>query len=82
MTDERGFDPNNVLTCVTADQAQVGMKGYFADCLTTLREKFAQKYIQTLTRIFYEGYCARFEADNRACWMLFYPIEELENDNI
>lgn len=73
---KRGFDPNNVLTCVTADKAKVGTRGCFADNLATLREEFAQKNIYTLTRTFSEGICGRFEADNYLNWMLFYPIDE------
>ena len=72
---KRGFNPNKVLTCVTAAQAKVGMKGYFSDNLVSLREQFARKNIQTLTRVFSEEVFARFEADNMVNWALFYPIE-------
>lgn len=73
---ERKFDPSKVLTCVTADQAKVGMKGYFSDNLADLREEFAQKHIKTLTRILCEDCYARFKADNICCRVLFYPIDE------
>lgn len=74
--EKREFDPNKVLTCVTADKAKVGMRGYFADALASLREEFAQKNIHTLTRTFSEEVCARFEADNYLGWVLFYPVDE------
>lgn len=32
------FDKNKILTVVTADQAKVGQKGWFADVLDILRE--------------------------------------------
>ena len=73
---KREFNPNKVLTCVTAPKAKVGTRGCFADNLATLREEFAQKNIYTLTRTFSEGVCGRFEADNYLSWMLFYPIDE------
>ena len=74
---KREFDPNKVLTCVTADKAKVGMKGYFSDNLADLRKRFAQKNIRTLTIIFSEEHYARFGADN-SNWVLFYPIDEVE----
>lgn len=75
---KREFDPNKALTCVTADQARVGMKGYFADNLSSLRSNFIQKNVQTLTRIYSDESCTRFEADNYIGYVLFYPIEGVE----
>lgn len=75
---KREFDPNKVLTCVTAYKAEVGMNGYFADNLASLRGEFIQKNVQTLTRTFSEGVCARFEANNYISYILFYPIDDVE----
>ena len=75
---DRNFNTRNVLTAVTADKAKIGMRGYFADTMATLREEFAQKNVQTLTRVFSKDTCESFEADNYASWILFYPIDEFE----
>lgn len=76
LRQSRKFNTRNILTTATAYKARVGMKGCFADSLAVLREEFAQKNIQTLTRILSENACGRFEADNCLNWILFYPIDE------
>jgi hypothetical protein len=71
------FDPNKVLTCVTADKAKVGMKGYFADSLEFLKKEFAVNNIYTLYSINDESCCERFvDKTNYLSWTLFYPIDE------
>jgi hypothetical protein len=74
---KREFDINNVLTCVTADKAKVGMKGYFGDNLEFLRTKFEEKDIRTLTEIRDESYGLRFR-EKIDSWALFYPLNEVE----
>lgn len=78
LRQNRKFDPRNVITTATAYKARVGMKGCFADSLASLREEFAQKNIQTLTRVLSEEACTRFEADDCFHWILFYPVDEFE----
>lgn len=76
----REFDPSRVLTCVTANKAEIGMEGYFADNLVVLKERFYRKDINTkiLSKIRDEIYSARF-VDEACChYNLFYPIEEVE----
>lgn len=80
LRQNRVFDPSNVLTTVTADNARIGMKGYFADTLASLKKEFIQKNVQTLTRRFSEECYERFEADDSLCWALFYPIDIFEVD--
>lgn len=72
------LDPNKILTCVTADKAKVGMKGYFADNLENMKFQFATKRFQTLHRINSERNCARLVDNLGRYWYLFYPIDEGE----
>lgn len=75
--EKREFDPNKVLTCVTADKAKIGMRGYFADSLDYLKSQFAVNNIHTLYEIQKEDRCRRF-TDEGEHWALFYPIDEVE----
>lgn len=75
--EKREFDPDKILTCVTADKAKVGMRGYFADNLVGLEECFEEKDIRTLTEIKDESYGIRFR-EKIDSWALFYPIDEVE----
>lgn len=73
---KRKFDPNKVLTCVTADQAKVGMRGYVADDLWALKNDFKNNVVPyELVGIRGESYACRFETDD-STFVLFYPIEE------
>lgn len=75
---KRGFDPDKVLTCVTADKARVGMRGYFADDLNSLKRGFNSVHVShKLTEIHSEVYIYRFgnKIDDYA---LFYPIDDEE----
>lgn len=71
------IDINNILTSITADQAKEGMKGYFADSLSSLRTMFENK-VQTssLIEILDETHMCRFRQSGRGIYSLFYPIEE------
>lgn len=75
---KREFDPNKVLTSVTADKAKVGMKGCFADSLANMKFQFATKRVQILLEITGEEDCARFVDGSGNYWCLFYPIGEDE----
>lgn len=75
---KREFDPNKILTCVTAGKAKVGMKGYFADNLENMKFQFDTKRIQTLLKIKSGRNCARFVDNLGRYWYLFYPIDEVE----
>ena len=53
------------------------MKGYFADSLDTLEERFRDKIVYTLEDI-YKAVCShRFYAKGFS-FALFYPIDEVE----
>lgn len=75
--EKREFDPDKILTCVTADKAKVGMHGYFADNLVGLEACFEEKDIRTLTEIKDESYGIRFR-EKIDSWALFYPLDEVE----
>lgn len=71
------FDINKILTCVTADKAKVGMKGYFADYLSQLKTNFNRNALYKLTVIYSEDQVYRF-GNKINDYALFYPIEEME----
>ena len=72
----RKFDPSKVLTCVTADQAKAGMRGYAADDLRKLKDAFKNNVDPyELIAIRSESYACRFQT-NDTQYVLFYPIDE------
>lgn len=75
---KRGLTPNKVLTCVTADKAKVGMRGYFADNISTLKQFFKNNNVCELKRVLDEDTLYRFESSNYIAYALFYPIDEVE----
>lgn len=75
----RVFDKSKILTCVTADKAKVGMKGYFADDLALLEFNFYKNELYELSEIYDENCTYRFKDDIND-YALFYPIEEWKND--
>lgn len=75
---KRGFDPDKILTCVTADKAKVGMRGYFADNISTLKQFFKNNNVYELKRVLDEDTLYRFESSNYIAYALFYPIDEVE----
>lgn len=75
---KRKFDPNKVLTCVTANQAKVGMKGYFGDSLSFLKIMFKRHKISELIEISDETNWCRFRSSDDILYALFYPIDEVE----
>ena len=77
--EKREFDKSKVLTCVTADQAKVGMKGYFGDSLAFLKTEFEnRKQISELVEILDEKCMCRFRQSDGLIYSLFYPIEEVK----
>lgn len=74
---KREFDKNKILTSVTADQAKVGMKGYFADDLSELKDNFNSNALYKLSVIYNETYIYRF-GNKMNDYVLFYPIDEVE----
>lgn len=74
---KREFDTDKILTCITADKAKVGMRGYFGDTITLLKERFQDKP-HLLTEIRDEDFAHRFVNENNTNFSLFYPIEEVE----
>lgn len=76
---KREFDPDKILTCVTADKAKVGMKGYFADTLLSLRSRVENnEQISELIEILDEASMCRFKNNEHIKYFLFYPIDEIE----
>lgn len=75
---KREFDPDKILTCVTADKAKVGIRGYFADNISTLKQFFENNNVYELKRVLDEDTLYRFESSNYIAYALFYPIEEVE----
>lgn len=72
----RKFDKNKILTCVTADQAKVGSRGYFGDNLHGIKRRFETDTWENLAEV-YDEYCdVRFKSESGSKWALFYPIEE------
>lgn len=69
------FDSSKVLTCVTADKAKVGMRGYVANNLAELKSDFKNNTSYELIAIRDESYACRFETDDSG-YALFYPIDE------
>lgn len=57
----RVFDESKILTCVNADQAKVGMRGYFADGLAGLKMKFNNNKLYKLLGVCDEGCTYRIE---------------------
>jgi hypothetical protein len=77
--EKREFDPDKILTCVTADKAKVGMKGYFGDNIASLRTKFEKGgQISELIEILDEKNWCRFRYSKGIVYALFYPIDEVE----
>lgn len=77
------FDINKILTCVTADKAKVGMRGYFADNLADLKSRFKNNEVYELEQVLDISYGYRFQIDNGFAidgihYALFYPIDEVE----
>ena len=75
--EKREFDTDKILTCVTADKAKVGMRGYFADNLTVLKINFERNFVQELLSIQSEKFSHRFHNVTNV-YALFYPIDEVE----
>lgn len=70
------FDRSKILTVVTADQAKVGQKGWFAYDLETLERKVARDKPSELIHVYGEEQAYRFEKESNTCWSLFYPAPE------
>lgn len=70
------FDKSKILTCVTADQAKVGQKGWFADTLELLEEKVKCSNPSELIDVLDEAWRCRFEKETNTLWALFYPAPE------
>ena len=73
--EKRKFDKSKILTCVTASQAKIGSKGYFADDLTELRIKFNNNELYELLTVYAEDCTYRF-SNERNEYAIFYPVEE------
>lgn len=76
---ERVFNTDKVLTCVTADKAKVGMKGYFGDDLAGIKSNFEKNNLYELSGVYKENYPCRF-INKRNEYALFYPIDDEEEE--
>lgn len=73
------FDKANVFTALNADEARVGSKGYFSDCLGQLKELVSNNSLNNygeLTAVHYDYKFNRFEMNNTLDWLLFYLVKE------
>ena len=71
------FDKSKILTVVTADQAKIGQKGWFADELIGLKKKVANSQPQRLIRVLPDVTCsAVFLSESGLAWVLFCPAQE------
>lgn len=75
---KREFDVRKVLTCVAADQAKIGMRGYFADNIKSLRRRFENDEAYELLKVNGEDSLYCFNC-GRQDYALFYPIDEEVN---
>ena len=71
------FDPSKILTCVTADKAKVGMRGYFADNIAVLKSRFKNNEVYELGQVLVFNSPFRFVGKDKI-YALFYPIDEVE----
>lgn len=70
------FDRDNILTVVTADQAKVGQKGWFANDLETLEKKVTCDNPDKLDEVLNKTNNLRFKKETHTLWALFYPAPE------
>lgn len=71
------FDKSKVLTVVTADQAKVGMKGWFGETLSALEKRVEKEPSKVLERVLLSGDRRYIFMTNNDSWSLFYPAPEL-----
>lgn len=79
--EKREFDKSKILTCVTADQAKVGMCGYFGNSINEVKDNFIRKNSFVLETINENIGCYVFDytdQDLTFSYPLFYPIDEEE----
>lgn len=67
------FDKSKVLTCVTADQARVGQKGWFGEILSVLEKRVEKEPPKVLERVWLSGEDRYIFRTNNEGWSLFYP---------
>ena len=69
------FDKSKILTCVTADQARVGQKGWFEDNVEYLKEQVKKESPSILLEI-NSTFGEAFIKKGGMSWLLFYPAPE------
>jgi len=69
------FDKSKILTVVTADQAKIGMKGWFGNNMLELEDQVKNVPSSKLTTLCY-GFMKAFEKDKGLVHYLFYPAPE------
>ncbi len=75
------FDKSKVYTALNADEVKVGSKGFFADCIDTLKAFVTNgDDFDVLEEIGPEYDSERFKQKNGATYLLFYLVEEPEEE--
>jgi hypothetical protein len=75
----RKFDPDKILTCVTADKAKVGMRGYFGITIRHIKDNIEKGKIDVLSNVEDNTeYLSPFKREDSEHFPLFYPIDEVE----
>lgn len=75
----RVFDKSKILTCVTADKAKVGMRGYFGITIRHIEENIEKGNIDVLSNVEdNKWYLSPFKREDAEHFPLFYPIDEVE----
>ena len=69
------FDKNKILTSVTADQAKVGQKGWFADTIDDMMDMVSDEPTTILSDIDVDSVYP-FSKKGSSRWLLFYPAPE------
>lgn len=81
------FDKSKVYTVITADEVEIGSKGYYADCPKDLEERVNsdnKTYYGTLSRITPTSEVYRFKKGDAFIseYALFYLVEEPEKKKL
>ena len=73
------FNKSRVFTALNAEEAKIGIKGFFADDLESLKTAVTKGTdISTLRKINATDCTYTFENDGPYAWIFFYPAEEIK----
>lgn len=78
--DNKLFNKEDVLTNITAEQAVLGMPGYFGDTLSDLTRAIAQREVMELSGVDQaRAYCFKNNHDNH--YILFLPLGRVKKSH-